>query len=145
MTECEDNECENGGTCQMLAGSITCTCPPHLTGVLCELSKHYHKCVHITLYCSRLQWIVVYCYIGRVTKHTADKHIYTYIHVYVVGYNYAWAWIVIALHIAASYSYITISCIYSSSTQICEWHNCCYSTHVCPYHYRSWWFWIHRL
>ena len=47
MTECEENECENGGTCQMLAGSIICTCPPHLTGVLCELRKHCHLFVHV--------------------------------------------------------------------------------------------------
>ena len=47
MTECEENVCENGGTCQMLAGSVICTCPPHLTGVVCELCE-YVSC-HMTL------------------------------------------------------------------------------------------------
>ena len=40
ITECEENVCENGGTCQMLAGSVICTCPPHLTGVECELCEY---------------------------------------------------------------------------------------------------------
>ena len=45
MTECEENVCENGGTCQMLAGSVICTCPPHLTGVVCELREYNILCI----------------------------------------------------------------------------------------------------
>ena len=39
FTECEENVCEGGGTCQMLAGSFICTCPPRLTGTRCDLCK----------------------------------------------------------------------------------------------------------
>jgi hypothetical protein len=39
MTQCEENICGSGGTCQMLAGSIICTCPPHLTGTACDLLR----------------------------------------------------------------------------------------------------------
>ena len=42
-TECEENVCKNGGTCEMLAGSVICTCPPHLTGVVCELRKYIYQ------------------------------------------------------------------------------------------------------
>ena len=45
MTDCEENLCQSGGTCQMLAGSVICTCPPNVTGVLCELREYMIVCV----------------------------------------------------------------------------------------------------
>ncbi len=35
-TECPENPCKNGGTCQFHAGSFLCTCAPGFTGSLCQ-------------------------------------------------------------------------------------------------------------
>ena len=37
--ECEENLCENGGTCTVVASSTICTCPEEYTGVLCQESS----------------------------------------------------------------------------------------------------------
>ena len=36
ITECDINPCENGGTCQIRAGSYSCICPLENTGLLCS-------------------------------------------------------------------------------------------------------------
>ena len=36
VMECEENPCENGGTCTRHVNDYTCTCPPRYTGYLCE-------------------------------------------------------------------------------------------------------------
>lgn len=34
--ECEDNICENGAGCKLLAGNYICVCLPGYTGAFCE-------------------------------------------------------------------------------------------------------------
>ena len=47
--ECEENPCQNGGTCTMFAGDIICQCPEGLNtvGSFCQTSTglYQHKCV----------------------------------------------------------------------------------------------------
>lgn len=38
LVNCNNNPC-NGGSCQMLQGKISCTCPSNRIGVLCETVK----------------------------------------------------------------------------------------------------------
>ena len=37
MTECDGSPCENGGSCEIRAGSYICTCLPAYTGVNCQI------------------------------------------------------------------------------------------------------------
>jgi hypothetical protein len=36
FTECEENVCENGAGCKLLAGNFICECPPDYNGAFCE-------------------------------------------------------------------------------------------------------------
>ena len=39
VRECEENICENGGTCKVVGVSTICTCPEGYTGLLCQESR----------------------------------------------------------------------------------------------------------
>ena len=39
VTECSISYC-NGGTCNLVNGIPTCSCPPDKTGPTCEISKY---------------------------------------------------------------------------------------------------------
>ena len=43
ISQCEQNPCENGGTCKKHALSYTCDCPPGYNGSLCQNGKHKTK------------------------------------------------------------------------------------------------------
>ena len=43
ISQCEQNPCENGGTCKKHALSYTCDCPPGYNGSLCENGKQITK------------------------------------------------------------------------------------------------------
>ena len=49
--ECEENPCQNGGTCTMFAGDIICQCPEGLNtvGSFCQTSTGLYQHTHVAL------------------------------------------------------------------------------------------------
>ena len=41
IEECEENPCENGGTCTKHMNGSLCTCPPGYTGTLCQSKNEW--------------------------------------------------------------------------------------------------------
>ena len=46
-TECEMNQCENGGSCVKLGVSYTCACTDDYSGSLCEAFSKKNVSMHV--------------------------------------------------------------------------------------------------
>lgn len=66
ISQCEENPCENGGTCRKHALSYTCVCPPGFNGSLCQFQfgkkVWLSNCIYIMGVGTRLPCLDAYLY-----------------------------------------------------------------------------------
>jgi len=48
-TQCDIDQCQNGGTCVKLGVSYMCNCLAGYTGILCETGKNCKRCIEYTV------------------------------------------------------------------------------------------------